>query len=68
MAKTYTATFLKRDRWSVAWSDGVPGAFTQGKTLTEAKVNLRDAIRLMLQPVNLEKLPKVRVIQDRVRV
>jgi len=31
-------------------------------------VNLCDAIRLMLQPVDLEKLPKVRVIQDRVRV
>ncbi|MGB2985146.1 MAG: type II toxin-antitoxin system HicB family antitoxin [Phycisphaerae bacterium] len=68
MAKTYTATFLKRDRWWVAWSDDVPGALTQGKTLAEAKANLRDAIRLMLQPVSLDKLPKVRVIQDRVRV
>jgi len=52
----------------VAWSEDVPGALTQGKTLAEAKVNLRGAIRLMLQPVNLKKLPKVRVVQDRVRV
>jgi predicted RNase H-like HicB family nuclease len=49
MAKTYSATFLKRDRWWVAWSEDVPGALTQGKTLAEAKSNLRDAIRLMLE-------------------
>ena len=34
MAKTYNATFLKRDRWWVAWSEDVPGALTQGKTLS----------------------------------
>lgn len=68
MAKTYNATFLKRGRWWVAWSEDVPGALTQGKTLTEAKANLRDAIRLMLQPVKLDNLPKVRIVRDRVRV
>jgi len=67
MAKTYKATFLKRDKWWVAWSDDVPGALTQGKTLAEAKTNLRDAIRLMLEPADLSKLPKVRVIHDRIR-
>lgn len=68
MAKIYKATFLKRERWWVAWSEDVPGALTQGRTLAEAKANLRDAIRLMLKPVDLDKMPKVRVIQDRVRV
>ncbi len=68
MAKSYKATFLKRERWWVAWSEDVPGALTQGRTLAEAKANLRDAIRLMLEPVALDKMPKVRVIQDRVRV
>lgn len=68
MGKTYRATFLKRERWWVAWSEDVPGALTQGRTLAEAKANLRDAIRLMLQPADLRKLPKVRVVQDRVRV
>lgn len=67
MAKTYSATFLKRKRWWVAWSEDVPGALTQGKTLAEAKANLRDAIRLMLAPVPEGKLPKVKVVQDRVR-
>lgn len=68
MPKTYEATFLKRDRWWVAWSEDVPGALTQGKTLAEAKANLRDAIRLMLRPIDTKKLPKVRVVRDRVRV
>ena len=68
MPKSYPATFLKRDRWWVAWSEDVPGALTQGRTLAEAKANLRDAIRLMLKPVSLDKIPKVRVVQDRVRV
>ena len=68
MAKSYKAAFLKRERWWVAWSEDVPGALTQGRTLAEAKASLRDAIRLMLKPVDLDKMPKVRVIQDRVRV
>ena len=68
MAKSYKATFLKREHWWVAWSEDVPGALTQGRTLAEAKANLRDSIRLMLEPVDLDKMPKVRVIQDRVRV
>ena len=68
MAKSYKATYLKRECWWVAWSEDVPGALTQGRTLAEAKANLRDAIRLMLKAVDLDKMPKVRVIQDRVRV
>ncbi|MFH1110582.1 MAG: type II toxin-antitoxin system HicB family antitoxin [Planctomycetota bacterium] len=67
MAKSYSATFLRRDRWWVAWSDDVPGALTQGRTLAAAKANLRDAIRMMLQPTLPVKLPKVKVVRDRVR-
>jgi predicted RNase H-like HicB family nuclease len=68
MASSYEATFLKRGRWWVAWSADVPGALTQGRTLAEAKANLRDAIRLMLEPVDMRKLPTARVKRDRVRV
>ena len=70
MAKSYKATFLKRDKWWIAWSEDVPGALTQGKTLASAKTNLRDAIRLMLRPVETDKLPKPKgkVVQGRVRV
>ncbi len=70
MAKSYKATFLKRDKWWVAWSEDVPGALTQGKTLASAKANLRDAIRLMLRAVETDKLPKSkgRLVQGQVRV
>jgi len=68
MAKQYQATFLKRGAWWIASSEDVPGALTQGKTLAAAKSNLRDAIRLMLEPVSLSRLPRVKVVHDRVRV
>ena len=56
MAK-YRATFLKRDKWWVGWTDDVPGALTQGKTLKEVRDNLKDAIALMLEGVEKEELP-----------
>ncbi|MBM3748894.1 MAG: type II toxin-antitoxin system HicB family antitoxin [Acidobacteria bacterium] len=42
---------MKRGRWWVAWTDDVPGALTQGRTLAEARENLKDAIALMLEPL-----------------
>jgi len=68
MRKSYRATFLKQGRWWVGWSADVPGALTQGRTLDEAKSNLRDAIRLMLQPVDLKGLPKAKVVQERITI
>lgn len=54
----YRASFLHRGKWWIAWTDDLPGALTQGRTLEEAKENLKDAIALMLEPVDLESLPK----------
>ncbi len=66
--KSYQALFLKRDRWWIGWSTDMPGALTQGKTLEEAKRNLRDAIRLLLEPVDMKRLPKARLVQERIQV
>ncbi len=68
MTRTFDATFLRRGRYWVAWCEDVPGALTQGRTLAEARENLRDAIRLMLAPVSTSDLPKLRVVRRRVRV
>ena len=57
MSQKYRAHFLDRGRWWIAWTDDVPGALTQGTTLEEARENLKDAIRLMLEPADLEALP-----------
>ena len=55
--RKYRASYLHRGKWWVAWSDDVPGALTQGRTLQEARENLKDAIVLMLEPVDLKGLP-----------
>ena len=55
--REYTAHFLDRGKWWVAWTDEVSGAVTQGRTLREARENLKDAIALMLEPVDHKRLP-----------
>ncbi len=68
MKRTYQGTFLKREKWWVAWCDEVPGALTQGRTLADAKANLRDAIKVMQTPVDCSHLPRSRVVKAIVRV
>jgi predicted RNase H-like HicB family nuclease len=62
------ATFIKDGDWWVAWTDDVPGAMTQGKTLEEAKYNLIDAIHEMLKPVDISSLPKKEVVLEEIEV
>ncbi len=38
----YQAHFLNTGEWWIAWTDDVPGALTQGKTLEEARDNLTE--------------------------
>ena len=54
MMPTFRANFLHRGKWWVAWTDDVPGAVTQGRTLASARENLKDAIALMLEPVSIK--------------
>ena len=56
--RKYDAHFLHRGKWWVAWTEDVPGAVTQGRTLEEARENLKNAIALMLEPVEAAALPK----------
>ncbi len=49
MKRQFTAVFEKRDRWYVAYIEEIPGVNTQGRTLREARQNLRQALRLILQ-------------------
>jgi predicted RNase H-like HicB family nuclease len=39
-----TATYVQDGKWIVAWFDELPGVMTQGKTVEEARANLRDAL------------------------
>lgn len=62
------ATFVKDGKWWVAWTDDVPGALTQGKTIEEAKENLIDAVHEMQEPVDISSLPKREVVLEEIEV
>ena len=62
------ATFLKDGRWWVAWTEDVPGAMTQGRTRKEARENLLDAIRIMQEPLDLDRLPKREIVVEELDV
>ena len=49
MQAQFTAVYEKRDKWYVAYIEEIPGVNTQGKTLAEARANLREALRLILE-------------------
>ena len=50
---TFTAVYQQVGEWWAAWVEELPGANTQGRTLEEARENLKDAVALLLE-VNRE--------------
>jgi predicted RNase H-like HicB family nuclease len=50
-----TAIFEQVDEWWLGYVEELPGANTQGKTLDEARENLREAVQLIIE-VNRELL------------
>lgn len=62
------ATIVKDGDWWVAWTEDVPGAMTQGKTVEEAKENLIDAVKEMLKPVDISSLPEREVVMAEIDV
>ena len=67
----YTAVYQKHDGWYLGWVEEIPGVNTQGKTLKEAKENLKEALIMVLE-VNRELLkkerPKGRSIREQIAV
>lgn len=45
----FTAVYLKVREGYVAFAEEIPGANTQGATLSEARANLREAVALVLE-------------------
>lgn len=54
---TLTAVFERDGRWIMAYILELPGVNTQGRTMREARTNLRDALKLMAEtdPVGIRK-------------
>ena len=53
MENKSTAVFEHVDDWWIGYLEELPGANTQGRTLEEARENLRDAAKMLIE-VNRE--------------
>jgi len=49
MKHEFTSVIEKRGRWYVAYIEEIPGVNTQGRTLAEARRNLREALTLVIE-------------------
>ncbi len=49
MVGQFTAVYMKQRSWYVATVEEIPGVNTQGRTLAEAKKNLKEALLLVLE-------------------
>lgn len=49
MIGQFTAVYTKRGKWYVAYVEEIPGVNTQGRTLAEAKKNLKEALVMVLE-------------------
>jgi predicted RNase H-like HicB family nuclease len=48
MSQTFVLEYWQDEGWYVGRLKGVPGVFSQGKTLAELEENIQDAYRMML--------------------
>lgn len=44
-----TAVYQKHGDWYLGWVEEIPGVNTQGKTMKEARVNLKEALEMVLE-------------------
>jgi len=49
MKHQFTSVIEKRGRWYVAYIEEIPGVNTQGRTLGEARRNLKEALTVVIE-------------------
>jgi predicted RNase H-like HicB family nuclease len=49
MKREFTAIYQKKGKWTLAWIEEMPGVNTQGRTEKEARINLKEALELVLE-------------------
>ena len=67
MIRSFTLDFWLDEDWYVGKLREVPGVFSQGKTLEELKMNVKDAYALMMQetmPAPVEKFDSTELTMD----
>jgi predicted RNase H-like HicB family nuclease len=45
----FTAVFEREGEWWIGYVEELPGANTQGRTLEEARENLKEAVQLIIE-------------------
>ena len=48
MVSRFTAVFEQSGDWWLGYTEELPGANTQGRTLAEARENLKEAVQLVI--------------------
>ena len=67
----FTALYERRGKWIIATVAEVPGVNTQGRTMREARANLQEALRLVLEcnrKLAEETFRPDEIVKERVRV
>jgi predicted RNase H-like HicB family nuclease len=67
----FTALYEKRGKWIIATVAEIPGVNTQGRTMREARANLQEALRLVLEcnrRLAEETFRPDELVKERVRV
>ena len=49
MESRFTAVFQREGKWWIGYIEELPGANTQGRTLDEARENLKEAVVLIIE-------------------
>jgi predicted RNase H-like HicB family nuclease len=49
MKHQFTSVIEKRGKWYVAYIEEIPGVNTQGRTLAEARRNLKEALTMVIE-------------------
>lgn len=49
MLNKFTAVFEQDGEWWIGYVEELPGANTQGRTLEEARENLKEAVQLIIE-------------------
>jgi len=55
---SFTAVYKKSGGWYAAWIEEISGVNTQGKTLKEARGNLKEALAMVIETNRLFNKPK----------
>ena len=68
---SFTAIYQKVPEGYIAFVEELPGANTQGQTLDEARANLKEAIKLVLETykqLTEEEIAGIEVIREEIEI